>query len=610
MTRRTRLTILVVALAVRLIHVWQMRPSPWFDVLMGDARGYDAWAQRLAAGEWIGTEVFYQAPLYPYFLGILYSTIGRDLLAVRLVQALLGAGAAVLLGAAAARLFSPRAGLIAGLAAALYAPAIFFDGLLQKATLDGFLVCLVIERISAIVTGTASQKAKVPGARRPWIPWLTLGIAMGLLALTRENAMVWLVVVAIWAFTRPGARAALPAFAAGLAIVLAPVAARNTMVGGGFYLTTSQFGPNFFIGNNPLADGTYMSLRQGRGAPEFERRDATELAEQDLKRTLTPAEVSSYWTDRALAFIRSQPGAWLALIGRKLALLWNADEMLDTEAQESHAEWSAPLALLGIVGHFGVLLPLAVLGVVLTWPQRSRLWVLYAMTGAYAASVVVFFVFARYRFPLVPFLILFAAAGLDALPRELARLTARQKRWLLAAAAAAAVLANWPILSSDLMRAISETNLATALQESGRTTEAIAHYQRALQIQPDHAPAVNNLGIVRVATGDLAGAIHAFREQVRLQPQSTQARQLLGDALYDAGSEMIQRGSSADGERLLRESLVYRPGRAEAHNNLGIALAQQGKLNEAAAEWREALRIRPDLADARRNLEMAARSVK
>ena len=63
------LVIFAVALAVRLIHIWQIKPSPFFDILLGDANGYDQWAQRLAAGDWIGSDVFYQAPLYPYFLG-------------------------------------------------------------------------------------------------------------------------------------------------------------------------------------------------------------------------------------------------------------------------------------------------------------------------------------------------------------------------------------------------------------------------------------------------------------------------------------------------------------------------------------------------------------
>ena len=79
-----------------------------------------------------------------------------------------------------------------------------------------------------------------------------------------------------------------------------PVVARNYSVDGGFYLTTSQFGSNFYIGNNPNADGTYASIRFGRGAPEFERLDAKEVAEEAVGRALSPSEVSSFWTGRAL----------------------------------------------------------------------------------------------------------------------------------------------------------------------------------------------------------------------------------------------------------------------------------------------------------------------
>ena len=75
------------------------------------------------------------------------------------------------------------------------------------------------------------------------------------------------------------------------------------VVGGGFYVTTSQFGPNFYLGNNAHADGTAQSLRVGRGSAEYERQDAVELAEHALGRRLTPAEVSQYWTDRALTFM-------------------------------------------------------------------------------------------------------------------------------------------------------------------------------------------------------------------------------------------------------------------------------------------------------------------
>ena len=222
---------------------------------------------------------------------------------------------------------------------------------------------------------------------------MCLGIVLGGLGLTRENALVFVAVILVWIGARQEAigmhgrrgwltRARVTDAAAlvlGVAVVLAPVAARNYAIGGGFYVTTSQFGPNFYIGNNPRSDGTYMSLRPGRGAPEYERQDATELAEHAIGRRLTPSEVSSYWSNRALDFIGSQPGAWLRLTGRKVALLWNADEMLDTESQESHAEWSTLLSVGGWFGHFGLLVPLALLGVIATWHERARLWLLYAM---------------------------------------------------------------------------------------------------------------------------------------------------------------------------------------------------------------------------------------
>src|SRR6478609_7002101 len=91
------LAVFGVALLVRLVHVWQLRRSPFFSLLMGDSHGYDEWAQRIAGGEWLGHEVFYQAPLYPYLLGVIYAVAGRHLLVVRIVQALIGSASCALL---------------------------------------------------------------------------------------------------------------------------------------------------------------------------------------------------------------------------------------------------------------------------------------------------------------------------------------------------------------------------------------------------------------------------------------------------------------------------------------------------------------------------------
>jgi tetratricopeptide (TPR) repeat protein len=379
------------------------------------------------------------------------------------------------------------------------------------------------------------------------------------------------------------------------------VAARNSYVGGGFYITTSQFGPNFYIGNNAAADGTYQSLRFGRGAPEYERQDATDLAERALGKRLTPAEVSGYWTGKALDFITSRPGAWLRLMGRKVALLWNATEMLDTESQEAYAEWSLPLRVGGLVGHFGILVPLALFGFVVTWPMRSRLWILYAMTLAYAASVVLFYVFARYRYPLVPLLILFAAAGLVEAPPFLRMLTTGSTAlrgralWTVAAVAAVAVFCNWPMLSTTLMRAITETNLGVALQAEGRLDEATDHYRRAIALQPDYPPVYNNLATALRAKGQIGDAIATYQRAISMRPEYPEAEYNLANVLMDAGKP-------AEAVEHFRIALRTIPASVDVHNNLGIALMGEGKRDDAIAEFRAALQVDPDSAKTHRNL--------
>jgi Flp pilus assembly protein TadD/4-amino-4-deoxy-L-arabinose transferase-like glycosyltransferase len=661
------LIIFAVALTLRLIHVWQIRRSPFFDVLMGDANGYDLWAQRLAAGDWVGADVFYQAPLYPYFLGVVYAIFGRDLLIVRIVQAVIGAASCTLLGMAGARFLSRRIGLIAGLALALWAPAIFFDGLIQKSVLDMFFVCLGLYLLSAI----RNQQSAIRN-------WIALGATMGALALTRENALVFIGVIAIWAagsargFDARSTRwfGTLVPFAAGLAIVLTPVVIRNYAIDGGFYLTTSQFGSNLYIGNNPGADGTYGSIRFGRGAPEFERVDAKEVAEASVGRALSPSEVSSYWTGRALGYITAQPLDWLQLTGRKILLLVNRTEMLDTESQESYARWSTPIAVLSWVTHFGVLVPLAGLGMILTWRDR-RVRILHALTITYALSVVMFFVFARYRYPLVPFLMLFAAAPFDSqsphFVRQLFAQGQRRRRWLIAATTVAiAVVANVPMLSPALMQAITENNLGTALQEQKRYDEAIRHHQRAIALVPDYAPPYNNLGAALrssgrvdeaiaqyrkalelrpeypsasrnlanalLAKGDTTAAMTALRAAIAIDDRSAVAHRNLGnllidsgarqegvqhleraialapgepEAIYDIGTVLLEDQNFAAAASRFHAALKIRPDWPEAHNNLGIALASQGRIAEALTHFERAVQLKPDFRDARVNRDQA-----
>ncbi len=335
------------ALALRLAHVASIRDMPFFSRPVGDGQSYWVWAGRLAGGDWIGEGVFYQAPLYPYLVGVARWLSGAGPECVYVAQSALGAAACVLTALAGRAFFSLPSGLAAGVMLALYPPAIFYDGVIQKASLDVFLASLLLWL----------------SARRPETGLLrraATGAALGLLCLTRENALALAPVGAVWEASfsgRPGwgARAVRAgAFVLGLGLALAPVAARNYAVGGELKLTTAQMGPNLYIGNGPQADGFTHPLRRWRDNPMFERQDATELAEQDLGRKLSAGEVSGYWTAKTLRFIRDNPWRWVALMAKKTALTWNALEAPDTEDFYFCRLWSPLLLYGGGVWHFGV----------------------------------------------------------------------------------------------------------------------------------------------------------------------------------------------------------------------------------------------------------------
>src|SRR5262245_52296585 len=164
--------IFAIALVIRLIHVWQIESIPLFYHLAGDGRTYDEWAQRIAGGDWLGQGVFYQAPLYPYFLGALQWLFGHDLWRIRFVQVLLGAFCCALICRIGEKLFSRPAGIAAGVILACYAPAIFFDAVIDKSILDLILLTVLLYFLVNV------------DAPAPWRQWCGAGALLGLLGLS------------------------------------------------------------------------------------------------------------------------------------------------------------------------------------------------------------------------------------------------------------------------------------------------------------------------------------------------------------------------------------------------------------------------------------------
>ena len=132
-----------VAFATRLVFVWHSRQLPFFFSPIIDAQGYDSRAVELDHDGDLRSAVP-QAPLYTMFLAANYFLFGHGYFAPRVVQCYMGAANCVMVQRLGARLSGRTAGIIAGFAAAVYGPLVFYETDLLREVLVIFLALALL----------------------------------------------------------------------------------------------------------------------------------------------------------------------------------------------------------------------------------------------------------------------------------------------------------------------------------------------------------------------------------------------------------------------------------------------------------------------------------
>jgi 4-amino-4-deoxy-L-arabinose transferase-like glycosyltransferase len=578
--------VFVVAFVARMVAVAQYEQQhPMAQSPVIDEAAYDDWALEIARGDWLGEELFFQEPLYPYWLGCVYSVYGESRAAMRSLartaQVLLGSLTAVLTALLARRLFGEVAGLIAGAALAVYRPAIWMPALLLKPNL--FLPLFVL---------LALALARTRRVDRP-VSWLCVGVLAGLGALLRGNVLVLLPCFVLWPAARAlierrPVRAAVPAalsVVVGIAFVLLPVATRNAVVGGRFLLTTSGAGTNFYGGNN--LDNPYGVAKEFdwvRGVPAYEADDWRHEAERREGRPLDAAETSSYWLGASLHSMGAHPLEHLGIFWRKLRLTLGGYEVPDNHFIDWDARYvpllAAPLpgfALVGGLSLAGLLLFLA------SEQRRGRgaALELACLVLLYLATIVLTVTSARVRLALVPLLLPFGAAfvtGLRAVP-------ARSRKLAGGALVVAALAVLVPVLpASKRGEDFDERdfNLAGGWIDEGREPERAEALLRGLAERHQKSARVG-------------------RRLAQLEYERARAR--IAGATSEAELLEIQREVEALLARLLTIMEHSNPReRFRAASLAGAMLQDQGQWGPAADLYGQALEFDPEDRDLRRRL--------
>ena len=151
------------------------------------------------------------------------------------------------------------------------------------------------------------------------------------------------------------------------------------------------------------------------------------------------------------------------------------------------------------------------------------------------------------------------------------------------------------VLACTSDNCVAHSNLGIVLAARGRTREAIAHYQQALEAKPDDPIACNNMGAALVDIGRIDEGTEYYQRALRSNPRFAQA-------YYNMGNARVQQKRLEEAVGYFRKAVQLAPEVARFQNNLGAALADRGRVDEAIDHYRKAAIIRPDYGDPHYNL--------
>jgi len=561
--------IFALALGVRLLYMYQTSSSPLFNTFQTDTEWHAQWVQNIVSGQFTEQKPFFRAPLYPYFLAGAYKITGDSFAGARLIQHLLGSISCVLVFLLARRVYDSKVALIAGLICAFYGPLVYFENELLIPSLVVFLLLLALCALCSAA------------AKPTWVRWGVSGLAMGFCAIARPNFLALVPVIVVWWFWR-GKRertskqfiADAVMFCAGMMLPILPVTLHNRICGHEWVLVSTQGSVNFYIGNNPQNDGK-TAVAYGPIAIVDSQRyvdnvwsNSRLVAEQELGGELTESEISKFWFGKSFRFWNESPGQAFVLTLRKAYYYFNGYEIESNRSVYLDSFWSPLSGLLiwtyGLAFPLGVIMPLALVGLFLPAKDRSLAALLRWFLIVYSLTVIAFFVTGRFRMPIVPLLIIFAATTCCEIYRIISEKQISRLKVLV------------PVLLL-LLAICNSTFLQVRKVEYSRQAGIIgkAYYQLS---QP---------GL----------AIDYFLEAIESNPGNFDARLNLGRAF-------LWLGRYPEAESTFREVVEMAPGVGVAHTDLGLSLHGQGKSEQAKASFIQGIQLEPDQPDAHYHLAM------
>jgi Tetratricopeptide repeat len=585
--------IFAVVFLLRLLVLARLSRSPFLLPSRGDMHFYNDWAQRILHGQTTEHVAFYGLPGYAYLLAFLYKIFDYNPFVPGLLQAGLDAGIAVLIYRlalrtclATSRLWefaiqdqSQAVAVVAALGWGLFVPAQAYSVILMPTVWFVFAFWLVVWRIV--------KNDGTPTRRECF--WLGLLIGVTAMGVATILILLPLVLAALLLKPKIDLQRRWRALVFGAALLLggvglgsSPCWIHNYFIARDPVFLSAHSGINFWIGNNPTANGYPRfppGLRAGQAAMLD---DSVTQAEAAAGHPLKRSKVSAYWSAQAKKYITGHFGDWLKLLVLKLRNFWNAFQYDDLSIVTNLLEQGVILPGL----YFGMVAALAVPGLLLAWwlapPAR---WIVAAILLSMFGLLPVF-ITERYRIVAVPGLLIFAAFGLSLLWQACVTNQLRVATAYLALVVGWTIFVAWPQKDPSLW-ALDAYNSGWQALESNNLPLAEKKLAVAYAYVPGNSETNFALGNLRLAEDNVRDAQAFYRAVLAIDPQHK-------GALNNLGVVALEEKRWRDAQSFFLAALKQEPRNPKTHYLLARAQLKQGNIERASAEIEVALQLKPN----------------
>lgn len=566
---------LLFVVALRLVHMRYALQGPLTWQPGADENYYTHFGRDVAFGSGGLTELFaFMDPLYGYIVGAVLR-LGAGLFPLYVLQILVDCASAYGLYRIGARLDRPRAGLIAMLAYGATGTAIAYTMAVLKET---FVVAFVVGWTLA-----ALRVVERPCPRR----WLALGLLCGAGVALRANFLLLVplgLLLLGWLARSVERRRAtgIAAFVVGITLPLALLTARNLAISGKPSPMPNNGGivmHQLYNADNPLSRSGVPRFVGRYSAPEGIWSAYRAEAERRTGRRMRPQEVSAFWGKEARAYMLAHPAQSVRNAVRKLREASAYPEVPNNRNYVDERRVSPLLAALPLP--FGWWFALGLPGLALLAMRDRRGWLVIAPALTSLATLAVFFAEDRFRFHLVPALVIGAGVWIDALASA-AR--GRDARRVALGLALPALLGAWTVTQARLLIPQFPSDwprLAWGYIKSGQRPRAEAVLDEAARNAHDD-PALHEI------RGYLATVDQRWPDAAREYAQALQVREDRHEVWHNFSLALEHIGQVQDALAAEDEALARAPGEGPYLLRRGDLLARLGRNGEARAAWQAA----------------------